>query len=109
MPPHTGFILNLGNSSAICIWSRNLIHEYGGRSQAEELLKRLSSGAPETFNILVFLESVHRMLTVREVAQVLQESQFRIYRMARRRQIPSLVIGETRYFDLSVLALWISK
>jgi hypothetical protein len=29
--------------------------------------------------------------------------------MAQRRQIPSLMIGGTRYFDPSVLALWLSK
>jgi len=67
------------------------------------------SGAPEMFNILLALESVHRMLTVREVAELLQKSHFSIYRMAQRRQIPSLMIGGTRYFDPSVLALWLSK
>lgn len=67
------------------------------------------SGAPEMFNILLALESVHRMLTVREVADLLQKSHFSIYRMAQRRQIPSLMIGGTRYFDPSVLALWLSK
>ena len=49
------------------------------------------------------------MLTVREVAELLQKSHFSIYRMAQRRQIPSLMIGGTRYFDPSVLALWLSK
>ncbi|MFP5236646.1 MAG: helix-turn-helix domain-containing protein [Acidobacteriota bacterium] len=61
------------------------------------------------YNILIALESVHRMLTVREVAELLQKSHFSIYRMAQRRQIPSLMIGGTRYFDPSVLAMWLSK
>lgn len=68
-----------------------------------------NSGTPEMFNILLALEAVHRMLTVREVAELLQKSHFSIYRMAQRRQIPSLMIGGTRYFDPSVLALWLSK
>lgn len=67
------------------------------------------SEPPGMYNILIALESVHRMLTVREVAELLQKSHFSIYRMAQRRQIPSLMIGGTRYFDPSVLALWLSK
>lgn len=67
------------------------------------------SDPPTMYNILIALESVHRMLTVREVAELLQKSHFSIYRMAQRRQIPSLMIGGTRYFDPSVLALWLSK
>jgi len=64
---------------------------------------------PAMYNILIALESVQRMLTVREVAELLQKSHFSIYRMAQKRQIPSLMIGGTRYFDPSVLALWLSK
>lgn len=69
----------------------------------------LRSDPPEMFNILLALESVHRLLTVREVAEFLQKSQFTIYRMARTRQIPCMMIGGTRYFDPSALALWLSK
>ena len=54
------------------------------------------SEPPAMYNILLALESVHRMLTVREVAELLQRSHFSIYRMAQRRQIPSLMIGGTR-------------
>lgn len=64
---------------------------------------------PKVYNILIALESIRRMLTVREVADLLQKSQFSIYRLAQRRQIPSLMIGGTRYFDPSVLAMWLSK
>ncbi len=67
------------------------------------------SEQPAMYNILIALESVHRMLTVREVAELLQKSHFSIYRMAQKRQIPSLMIGGTRYFDPSVLAMWLSK
>jgi excisionase family DNA binding protein len=66
-------------------------------------------GAPEMFNILLALESARGLLTVRDVAQLLGRSSFSIYRMASKRKIPSLMIGGSRCFDPSVLALWLSK
>lgn len=74
-----------------------------------EVEHRAASESPGMYNILIALESIHRMLTVREVADLLQKSHYSIYRMAQRRQIPSLIIGGTRYFDPSVLAMWLSK
>ena len=65
--------------------------------------------APEMFNILLALESAHGLLTVRDVAELLGKSPFSIYRMAQQRKIPSLMIGGSRCFDPSVLALWLSK
>ena len=65
--------------------------------------------APEMFNILLALESARGLLKVRDVAKLLHKSTFSIYRMAEKRQIPSLVIGGSRCFDPSVLALWLSK
>jgi excisionase family DNA binding protein len=65
--------------------------------------------APEMFNILLALESARGLLTVREVAELLGKSPFTIYRMAEKRQIPSLMIGGSRCFDPSVLAMWLSK
>jgi predicted DNA-binding transcriptional regulator AlpA len=65
--------------------------------------------APEMFNILLALESARGLLTVRDVAKFLHKSKYSIYRMAEKRQIPSLVIGGSRFFDPSVLALWLSK
>jgi excisionase family DNA binding protein len=61
------------------------------------------------FNILLALEAAHGLLTVRQVAKLLGRSQFSIYRMVQKRQIPSLRIGGSRCFDPSVLALWLSK
>ena len=61
------------------------------------------------FNILLALESARGMLTVREVAELLGKSIFSIYRMAEKSKIPSLLIGGSRCFDPSVLALWLSK
>lgn len=65
--------------------------------------------APEMFNILLALESANGLLTVRDVAELLGKSPFSIYRMAQQRKIPSLMIGGSRCFDPSVLALWLSK
>jgi excisionase family DNA binding protein len=65
--------------------------------------------APEMFNILLALESARGLLTTRQVAELLGKSPFTVYRMAERRQIPSMVIGGSRCFDPSVLALWLSK
>jgi len=64
---------------------------------------------PEMFNILLALESARGLLTVRDVATLLGKSTFTIYRMAESRKIPSLMIGGSRCFDPSVLALWLSK
>jgi excisionase family DNA binding protein len=61
------------------------------------------------FNILLALESARGLLTTRQVAELLGKSPFTVYRMAERRQIPSMVIGGSRCFDPSVLALWLSK
>jgi excisionase family DNA binding protein len=65
--------------------------------------------APEMFNILLALESARGLLSVRDVAELLGKSTFTIYRMAENRKIPSLMIGGSRCFDPSVLALWLSK
>ncbi len=61
------------------------------------------------FNILLALEAARGLLTVRDVAALFGRSTFSIYRMAEQRKIPSLVIGGSRLFDPSVLALWLSK
>jgi excisionase family DNA binding protein len=65
--------------------------------------------APEMFNILLALESARGLLSVRDVARLLGKSIFTVYRLAEQRKIPSLVIGGSRCFDPSVLALWLSK
>jgi predicted DNA-binding transcriptional regulator AlpA len=64
---------------------------------------------PKMFNILLALESARGLLRVRDVAALLGRSSWSVYRMAETRQIPSLLIGGSRCFDPSVLALWLSK
>jgi excisionase family DNA binding protein len=61
------------------------------------------------FNILVELDSARGLLSVREVSRLLGKSECSIYRMVRKHQIPSLVIGGTLSFDPSALAMWLSK
>lgn len=67
------------------------------------------SAAPETFNILLALEAARGLLSVRDVASLLGRSSWSVYRMAEKRQIPSPLIGGSRVFDPSVLALWLAK
>ncbi|HTW62598.1 MAG TPA: helix-turn-helix domain-containing protein [Terracidiphilus sp.] len=71
--------------------------------------QEVRSESPEMFNILSALESARGLLTVRDVATLLRKSPYSIYRLAEKRKIPSLVIGGSRCFDPSVLALWLSK
>ncbi|WP_263352744.1 helix-turn-helix domain-containing protein [Acidicapsa acidisoli] len=78
----------------------NKATSFSGNPQAE---------APEMFNILLALESARGLLSVRDVARLLGKSIFTVYRLAEQRKIPSLVIGGSRCFDPSVLALWLSK
>jgi len=61
------------------------------------------------FNILVALQAVRGLLSVDQVAELLGKSKFTVYRMAQKKQIPSLMIGGSRMFDPSTLALWLTK
>ena len=61
------------------------------------------------FNVLVELESFRGLMSVDDVAKLLKRSTCTIYRMARKRQIPSMMFGGTRCFDPSVLARWLAK
>jgi excisionase family DNA binding protein len=61
------------------------------------------------FNILNALSSIHRLISVEELAELLGRSKFTIYRMAQKKQIPSLLIGGSRLFDPSTIAMWLAK
>jgi excisionase family DNA binding protein len=61
------------------------------------------------FNIIKRLEEFPRLMSVDDVADALQLSKFTVYRMAQKKQIPSMVIGGTRKFDPSVLVGWLCK
>lgn len=61
------------------------------------------------FNILTALYSLTGLLCVEEVAEILGKSPDTIYRMALKRQIPSFMVGGSRCFDPSELAMWLIK
>jgi len=63
----------------------------------------------QPFNVVSHLESAGRLLSVDEVAEILSLSKYTIYRMAQKRQIPSLMLGGTRKFDPSTLIAWLAK
>jgi excisionase family DNA binding protein len=65
------------------------------------------SGKPYSF--IGALESYKGLMTVEEVAGVLGVSRFTVYRMAQRKQLPSLVIGGSRKFDPAALAMHYRK
>lgn len=63
----------------------------------------------QTWSLITALESYRNLMTVEDVATVLSRSTCTVYRMARRKQLPSLVIGGSRMFDPAALALHFRK
>ena len=61
------------------------------------------------FNILTALYSLTGLLSVAEVAEIFGKSTDAIYNMALKQQIPSFMVGGSRCFDPSQLALWLIK
>lgn len=68
-----------------------------------------SSSAALPFSVINELAKYRRLLTVVEVADLLGKSACTIYRMAHRKQIPSLIISGSRMFDPATLAMWLTK
>jgi excisionase family DNA binding protein len=64
---------------------------------------------PVPFSTIAFLSSFRRMMTVEEVADLLNTSTDTVYRMARRKQIPSALVGGSRRFDPAAIAVWLGK
>ena len=61
------------------------------------------------FNILTALYSLTGPQSVKEVAEMFGKSADTIYGMALKHQIPSFMVGGSRCFDPSELALWLIK
>jgi excisionase family DNA binding protein len=61
------------------------------------------------FDLLTELENRTEVLTVDEVAALFRVSKFTIYRMVKRKQIPSLLIGGSRRFNGKTLGYWLRK
>jgi excisionase family DNA binding protein len=61
------------------------------------------------WSFIAEIEAHAGLMTVDEVAEVLRTSKFTIYRMAQRKQLPSLVIGGSRRFDPAALGMHFRK
>jgi excisionase family DNA binding protein len=64
---------------------------------------------PTNWSLVAAIEAHRGLMTVDEVATVLGVSVYTLYRMAQRKQIPSLVIGGSRRFDPAALAMHYRK
>ena len=63
----------------------------------------------EPFSIVNGFARFERLMTVEEVATLLGRSKFTIYRMAQRKQIPSLIISGSRMFDPATVVMWLTR
>ena len=61
------------------------------------------------WSLIAAIESYNRLMTIDDVAEVLTLSKSTVYRMAQKKQIPSLVIGGCRKFDPAALAMHYRK
>jgi len=60
------------------------------------------------FNIITKLDSYDRTLKVEDVVEVFGLSQTTVYRLSEAGQIPSAMVGGSRIYDPSTLAMWIA-
>ena len=61
------------------------------------------------FNILTKLNSYERLLKVEDVVDVFGLSKTTVYRMSESGQIPSAMLGGSRFYDPSTLAMWVAS
>jgi excisionase family DNA binding protein len=61
------------------------------------------------WSLVAAVESHKGLMTIKDVASILKVSKCSVYRMAQRRQIPSLIIGGSRRFDPAALGLYFRK
>jgi excisionase family DNA binding protein len=61
------------------------------------------------FNIIIALLAVRHLMTVDELAEILRKSPCTVYRMARKKQMPSIMINGSRMSDPSTIAMWLIK
>lgn len=60
---------------------------------------------PAVWSFIREIEAQEGLLTVDELAPLLRKSTSTVYRLAQRRQLPSLRIGGTLYFDPAALGM----
>jgi predicted DNA-binding transcriptional regulator AlpA len=61
------------------------------------------------FNIITKLNSYDRTLKVEDVVEVLGLSQTTVYRLSESGQMPSAMLGGSRVYDPSALAMWVAS
>lgn len=63
----------------------------------------------QPWSFIAAIEAYQRLMLIEDVAEVLGLSKSTVYRMAQKKQIPSLVIGGCRKFDPAALAMHYRK
>ena len=63
----------------------------------------------EPFNIIIELLAFRRLLTIDELAGLLEKSKSGVYGMAQTHDAPGIMIGGTWRFDPSTVADWLIK
>lgn len=61
------------------------------------------------FNIITKLNSYDRPLSVEDVVDVFGLSKTTVYRMSESGQMPSVMLGGSRRYDPSTLAMWVAS
>jgi len=61
------------------------------------------------FNIITKLNSYDRTLNVEDVVDVFGVSKTTVYRMSESGQMPSVMLGGSRRYDPSALAMWVAS
>lgn len=56
------------------------------------------------WSLIVAIEAHRGLMSATDLAVILGKSKFTVYRMAKRREIPSLIVGGSRCFDPAALA-----
>ena len=56
------------------------------------------------WSLIAAIEAHRGLMSATELAVILGKSKFTVYRMAKRREIPSLMVGGSRCFDPAALA-----
>ena len=70
---------------------------------------RQSETQTGAWSLIAEIEAHQGFLTIDEVAEILRLSKYTVYRMAQRKQVPSLIIGGSRRFDPAALAMHFRK
>jgi excisionase family DNA binding protein len=61
------------------------------------------------WSLIAEIEAHVGLLTVEALADLLQMSKYTVYRMAQRKQIPSIVISGSRRFDPAAIGMYFRK